>query len=105
MLLQNQNKFDKDDVVSFKLVNGDEVVAKIVEENMTGYIINRPCTVIPSAQGIGLLQSMFTGKTDKDIMLGKQHVMLAAPTIDDIVRHYIKTTTGIEPVTRGSIIS
>lgn len=100
-----QNKFDKDDIVSFKLVNGDEIVAKVVEENISGYIINRPCTVIPSQQGIGLLQSMFTGNTEKDIVLGKQHVMMAAPTIDDIVRHYLRTTTGIEPVTRGSIIT
>jgi hypothetical protein len=98
-------KYQQDDIVSFKIVNGDEIVAKIVEETDSGYVISKPCTVMPSQQGLGLLQSLFTGDLNKTITLDKKHVMLSALTIKDVENHYIKTTTGIEPVTSGGIIT
>jgi hypothetical protein len=104
MLFNNNSKYDKDDVVSFKLVNGDELIAKIVETSMTGWIVNRPCTVVPSAQGIGLIQSLFTGDINKNIELRTDHVMIHSVTIKEMENHYIQTTTGIAPVNGGSII-
>jgi hypothetical protein len=99
------NAYAKDQVVSFKLVNGDEIVAKIIEETNDGFTINKPCTVMPSQQGLGLMQSLFTSDLNKSISLAKNHVMLHAPTVEAVVNHYIQTTTGIEPVTAGGIIT
>ena len=93
------------DIVSFKLVTGDEIVARISEEADTGFTIERPCTVMPSPQGMGLIQSLFTVDADRTVTLSKQHVIMHAPSIDAMQKHYIKTTTGIEPITRGSIIT
>lgn len=99
------NKYDPDQVVSFKLVNGDEVVAKVVEETDAGYVVSKPCTVMPSSQGIGLIQSLFTSDLNKSIVLDKKHVMMHSPTIKEMENHYIQTTTGIQPVTNGGIIT
>ena len=99
------NKYDKDTTVSFKLVNGDEIVAKIVEETDDAYIVSKPTTVMPSQQGLGLIQSLFTTDLNKNITLDKHHVMMHAPTVKDVENHYIKTTTGIEPVSKGGIIT
>ena len=99
------NKYEKDQVVSFKIINGDELVAKIVEETDDAFVINKPTTVMPSQQGLGLMQSLFTSDLNKNIRLSKSHVMMHAPTIKDVENHYIKTTTGIEPVTAGGIIT
>lgn len=98
-------KYDKDRIISFKLVNGDEIVAKLVEESDNSYILSKPCTVIPSAQGMGLLQSLYTGDLNSTVDLDKTHVMLHAPTVKEIESHYIATTTGIEPASAGSIIT
>ena len=103
-MLEKQG-YAKDTVVSFKLVNGDEIVAKIIEENANGFIVSKPCTVMPSQQGLGLLQSLFTSDLNKSIRLEKRHVMMHAPTVKDVQNHYIKTTTGIEPVSAGGIIT
>lgn len=103
MLVTNQ--YSKDQILTFKLVNGDELVAKLVEEHDTGFTVSKPCTVMPSQQGIGLIQSLFTSDLNKNINLDKQHVMMHSPTIKDIENHYIKTTTGIEPVSSGGIIT
>ncbi len=97
--------YAKDTVVSFKIVNGDELVAKIVEETHDSFVINKPTTVMPSQQGLGLIQSLFTSDVNKSITLDKRHVMMHSPTIKDIENHYIKTTTGIEPITKGGIIT
>lgn len=99
------NKYAKDTIVSFKIVNGDEIVAKVIEETDNSFVVSKPTTVMPSQQGIGLLQSLFTSDLEKTITLDKRHVMMHAPTIKDVENHYIKTTTGITPVNSGGIIT
>jgi hypothetical protein len=99
------NKYAEDDIVTFKIVNGDEIVAKIVEESDDAFTVIKPCTVMPSQQGLGLLQSLFTSDLNKSIRLEKRHVMMHAPTVKDVQNHYIKTTTGIEPVSASGIIT
>jgi hypothetical protein len=103
MMLQS-NAYSKDTIVSFKLVNGDEIVAKVLEETADSFTVAKPCTVVPSQQGLGLLQSLFTSDLTKNIALSKNHVMLHSVTQKDIENHYIQTTTGIEPVGNKGII-
>ena len=91
------------DVVCFKISNGDEIVAKLVEEKTDAYVVSKPCTVIPSQQGIGLMQSLISGDINTNITISKGHVIMHSPVIKDIENHYIKTTTGIETVSSGLI--
>ena len=97
-------KYDVNAVVAFKLINGDEVIAKVVEETDTGYLVDTPCTVMPSPQGLGLIQSLFSADKDPKVTLSKQHVMMSAPVIDQMRDHYTKTTTGLETVRNPGII-
>jgi len=99
-----QKGYSAGDVVCFKLV-GEEVVAKIVEETADGYVVSKPCTVVPSQQGIGLMQSLISADINTNITLNKSHVVMHSPVITDIENHYIRTTTGIQPVTKGGIIT
>jgi hypothetical protein len=97
-------KYDSGDIVAFKVVNGDEIVAKIVDDNATEFVVDKPCTVIPSQQGIGLVQSLFTADQKNSISISKTHVIMHSKVIDQMEKHYIQTTTGIQPVTKGSIV-
>jgi hypothetical protein len=97
--------YQEGDIVSFKLVTGDEIVGRIVASDNDSFEISKPCTVMPSPQGMGLIQSLFTADADANVRLQRAHVIMHAPSIDAMQKHYIKTTTGIEPVTRGSIIT
>lgn len=96
-------KYDANDIVCFKIVSGEEIVAKVVEEQENGFVINRPCTVIPSQQGLGLMQSLISGDINSNITLNKSHVIMHSPVITDIENHYIRTTTGIQPAKSGII--
>lgn len=104
-MLVTNDKYTQDDIVTFKILNGDEIVAKIIEDRDDAFVVSKPCTVMPSQQGLGLLQSLFTSDLNKSIRLEKRHVMMHAPTIQDVQNHYIKTTTGIQPVSNGGIIT
>lgn len=95
MLISKSRKIDDGDIVSFKLVNGDEIVGKVESQTDDAYVINRPCLVVPSQQGIGLIQAMFSVDPDQSIEVRKQHVMMHAPTFSQLQSHYIQTTTGI----------
>lgn len=105
MLISKSRKIDDGDIVSFKLVNGDEMVARVESQTDDSYVLNRPCLVVPSQQGIGLIQAMFSVDSDVNIEIRKQHVMMYAPTFDKLQSHYIQSTTGIQPVTKGGIIA
>jgi hypothetical protein len=98
-----QKGYQAGDVVVFKTVTGDEIVAKIVETLSDGFLVNRPCTVIPSPQGLGLMQSMISADINTNVTLKSEHIIMHGPVIQDIENHYIRTTTGIQPAKSGII--
>lgn len=105
MLLAKKKRYEVGDVVSFKLVNGDEIVAKLEAENDNEFIISTPLTAIPGPTGgIGLVGSMFTAESDSHAPLSKSQVMLSFKTVEMIADHYRQRTTGIETVRRDSKI-
>ena len=103
MLVSNQ-KYANGDVVSFKMVTGDEIIAKVLEQTDEGFSVSAPCTVMPSQQGLGLMQSLFSAKEDVKIFLSKNHVMFHAESIEQMRVHYIKTTTGVDVIAKPGII-
>lgn len=91
------------DIVCFKTVTGDEIVAKISETVADGFVVNRPCTVIPSPQGLGLMQSLISADINTNVTLKNEHILMHGLVIKDIENHYIRTTTGIQPSGKGII--
>ena len=104
MLLSKNGGYPKGEIVCFKLVNGDEIVAKVVECVADGWIVNKPCTVMPSQQGLGLIQTLFSADINKDVELKLEHVIMHSTTLKALEDHYITTTTGIA-VGKGPIIT
>lgn len=100
-----KKSYEKNDIVGFKMVNGDEIVARILNADSDTWTVSRPCTIIPGPQGIGLMQSLISADINTEVTIGKQHVMLHAPVIKQMEDHYIQTTTGIQTVSKNAIIS
>lgn len=90
------SKYTEGDIVTFKLVNGDEAIAKIITENDVEYIISRPCMLVPAPQGIGLMQALLSVNAETTFALQKSHVLLHGPTNNNLSNHYIEVTTGIK---------
>jgi len=93
------------DIACFKISNGDEIVAKISAESTEGWMLNRPCTLVPGNQGLGLMQSMFAADTDAQIPLSRHSVILGpVSVVDKLESHYIQVTTGISTPPKSGII-
>lgn len=96
--------YSANDIVTFKIMNGDELVASVVNEHDDHYVIAQPMSVVPSQQGIGLMQALFSIEPKSEVVLKKDHVMLHNKTIDAIADHYRELTTGIKTIRNESRI-
>lgn len=103
MLINKSTKIDVGDIIGFKLVNGDEIIAKVEEITPTGWKLSSPCTVIPSPQGLGLMQSMFSMKEKSTVELDRSHAMLFAPVDERLQNHYQETVSPLSLPKKGII--
>jgi hypothetical protein len=87
-----------------KIANGDEMVAKIVEQDDATYTVIKPLTVVPGPQGINMIHSLFTANPDKSVTINKLQVSCIAVSRDEVQDSYIEATTGIKPVRNSKIL-
>ena len=89
-MLIEKTKYSNDDIVSFKTVNGDEVCGLLVSSDDNKYEINKPCLVVTSQEGIGLIQAMFGLDPDKEnLIIRDQHVISMCRTHEKMREHYL----------------
>jgi len=81
-------------VVSLKLVNGDEIIARYDGEDDNTIKINRPLALTMGAQGLGMIPWLFLGDTES-FTLKREHVFVMVPSKKDAADQYMQGTTGI----------
>jgi len=89
-------KLDINEVYSFKLNSGEELVAKVIgmEDNIIA--ISEPVSIAPSQKGIGMVPSLFTTDMEGKFRLNINSVAIIADTNEQIKVKYIEATTGIQ---------
>ena len=86
-----------DEIYTFKLNSGEELIAKIVETNDSYLLVSEPVSIGPSPQGgLGLVPSMFTYNNRKNVRLNTSSLALVAETDENIKTKYIEATTGLQ---------
>jgi hypothetical protein len=82
------------DVVSIKLINGDEIIARLEADDHNGITIDRPLALTMSGGGLGMIPWIFLG--DKStVTLKREHVFVMVPSKKDAADQYMQGTTGI----------
>lgn len=90
-MLIEKSKYKPGDIISFKLINGDEIVGKFIAYDNQLYEINRPCIILTTPEGIGVLQAMFGLDPDRDnLHYWQQHIVSMCQTHDKLKEHYLK---------------
>jgi hypothetical protein len=82
------------DVVSIKLINGDELIARLEKDDQHGYTINRPLALTMSAGGLGMIPWVFLGAKET-MTLKKEHVFIVMAAKKEAADQYMQGTTGI----------
>lgn len=83
------------EVVTLKLVTSEELVGKLVEETDAYFVIERPLTLVMSAQGLGLQPWLFTVDANKPAKINKDKVLVVAATLKEMADNYLSGTSGI----------
>lgn len=97
-------KFDLNEIYTLKLTSGEEVITKITGQQDNYITITHPLSVAPSAQGMGLMPSMFTGESDKPMTLNTNTITMFAETADPVRVKYIEATTGITTASKKIVL-
>ena len=87
--------YKKGDIISIKLVTGEEVVAKFEEETDTVITIDKPMSLQLGPQGMGISQFMLTMDMDSKVTISKQNCLVIARTRKEMSDQYIQGTTRI----------
>ena len=94
MLIEPQLKLN--DVVTVKMVGGDEVIGRLNDEHTDEYIeLNKPQLVMMAQQGFGLVPYTLTAGPEAKVKVDRRHVVAFTKTYDDVAKVYIKQTTGL----------
>ena len=103
-MLFNKQKFTAGDIVTIKLLSGDEIMGKFVEDSMGSITLDRPVMLAMTQKGPAMAPVLVTVNPDSKLTFNTQAVMVMAESDAEIGKQYVYQTTGIQPVTAGSII-
>lgn len=88
-------KYKINEIYTFKLSSGEELVAKVLQIEGNELIVHDPVSVAPGPQGLGLVPSMFTADPKAETRINTNNVTISALTDASIRASYIKATTGL----------
>jgi hypothetical protein len=89
--------FSTGDVVSIKLINGDEIISRFESDDVDTITLNRPLALTMSAQGLGMIPWAFLGEDGK-IVLDKKNTFFIVISKPEAAKQYLEGTTGISLV-------
>ena len=90
-----EKPIEKNKIVSIKLITGDELVAKIIDETATDITVAKPLSVIMSDKGLAMLPYMLSVSADNDLKISKSHYICISSPVKEVESHYLQITTGI----------
>ena len=79
----------KDQIYSFKLVSGEEILAQVASVDVSTYDIVNPLTITLTAQGPDTLPGMIAGDYSKAMQLNNSNICVIAEVEDHIKASYI----------------
>jgi hypothetical protein len=84
-----------DEVYTFKLTSGEEVVGKVTAVDAEWITVSNPVSIAPGPQGMGLVPAMFTADPASTTQININNVTMYAATDESVKSRYIEATTGI----------
>ena len=95
-----------DEIYTFKLVTGEEIVAKITDGiREDWYEVTKPCTVVPDQTGkVRMVPSALTMELDKNVTINKSAVAMIFDANESVKKSYEQATSGIIQPKKPSLL-
>ena len=96
-------KLETNNIYTFKLNTGEELIARIVEIAPDHMIIEHPILTVISQQGLQMMPGLFSADLSENVRLNNASWAMIAETRQDVRDSWIQATTGIAPVRKQII--
>ena len=96
-------KLETNNIYTFKLNTGEELIARVVEIAPDHMIIEHPILTVISQQGLQMMPGLFSADLGQNVMLNNASWAMIAETRQDVRDSWIQATTGIAPVRKQII--
>ena len=95
-----------DEIYTFKLVTGEEVVAKITDGMRDNYYeVSKPCTVMADPSGkVRMVPSALTMELDKNVTINTSAVAMIFDANESVKKSYEQATSGIIQPKKPSLL-
>lgn len=97
--------YKKDDVVTFQLSTGQEVIAKIVDERMDAYVVKQPFAIVLQQNGPAMGPMLFSADPKGQVTLYKTGVNITTDTVGEFKKAYLQAVSGLDLSAAPSIVT
>ena len=103
MLMINVTK--PGDIVSLKLIGGDEVIGKMISDTNGNVILDKPVVLAMGQNGPTMVPYMLTADPGVyEFTFKEQHIVHQVPTAKSLGSQYVQGTTGIVQASASDLI-
>lgn len=93
------------EVKAFKLSSGEEIIARVEEDNEDTYVLDHPNMIglVPAADGSGVaiqLMPWLAANQDGKATVNKRHIIAEVVPDSRLERGFLERTSGIQMLTR-----
>ena len=91
-----EKTYEVGDVITFKTVAGEEVIARLEKKEKDSMKIKKPMALTSANGGLGMVPFTFTVGPDSILEINLGTVVFLAKTDEGTAKQYIESTTGIK---------
>lgn len=89
-------KYNQGDVVCLKLTSGEEIIARITEDRVSEYTLNKPMALINTPNGgLGMMPVPIASNHTDPVVLNKHAVAFHCKCEQSLASQYLEKTTGL----------
>lgn len=103
MLLEKLS-YSENDIVTLKLISGEEVIGKFISEDSQAVTLDKPLTLAMSQKGVGMVPLLMTVNPDNKLKINKQAITIMVHSDEEIGKQYTFQVTGIQPVSTSDFM-
>ena len=96
-------KLETNNIYTFKLNTGEELIARVVDIAPDHMIIEHPILTVISQQGLQMMPGLFSADLGQNVRLNNASWAMIAETRQDVRDSWIQATTGIAPIRKQII--
>lgn len=90
-----ETPYKETDVVTLKLSNGEEVIARLELDDKDSFVITKPLVAMMTEKGIALMPYLYTVDHETRLIIKSSQVICIVKTVKEVADHYLQSTSNL----------